>query len=83
MRQPNKNGLGYTGVTSNVATTSKTLFVKAVAKTKTVHDKNFDLLLFEGKKKKDLCIFFITVTSMVTFILNALNIEIFLKGIRW
>ena len=53
MRQSNKNGLGYTCVTSSVATTSKTVFVKTAIKIENtlVSGKNSNSLLPECKKK--------------------------------
>ena len=51
--QSSKNGLDYTGVASIVATTSKIVFVKAIAKIENtlISGKNSNALLSEGKKK--------------------------------
>ena len=62
-------------VISDVTTTSKIVFVKVAAKIDNtpVSGKNYDSLL-PKVRKIDLCLFVTTVTSLVIFFVDALNI---------
>ena len=75
--------LGYTSVTGNVATSSKTVFVKVAAKFEntSIYGKNLDSTFSKGKKKG----LYLSITfaiKLVTFIPIVLNIESCLGGIK-